>query len=269
MYRNLLVISAVVFFVVVSCNDQITEPINLEGDWISEINSRIVFSFTEDRCSYIEPTGNFASYQLNRNEIVISDTIQRRENIKVKEYKFLIDEYKDDLMTLITDSITLNSHFQYSDLSHFDAFKLRRLSPLYENMFSSLQFESTRCYGSCPSMKLNIDSLGNINYEGRAYTEKNGYYTGKLSRKKLKTLIRKIDYINLDSIKPTYSALWTDDQTCILTINSNNRTVKTNVYGFNKEPIELRILFNELMELYKSIDMKQDSLHKYYFEGFY
>lgn len=269
MNRFLILSFATIILVMLACKDNINEPIDLNGEWVSQINDRIVFSFNNNKCSYIWPSGNFATYQLKNNTIVISDTINRRKKKNVEVYKFKIDEFKNGLMTLITDTSTLNSHFKYSDSSLLDTFHLKKLKNSYNNKFSSIEFESSRCFGSCPSMKLNIDSLGNVQYEGRAYTEKNGYYTGMLPDDKMETLIRKIDYINLDSIKPNYSAMWTDDQTLKLTMKFDKGLVKTRVYGFNNEPIELRILFNELMEMYKSIDMKQDSLHEYYFDDLF
>lgn len=62
--------------------------------------------------------------------------------------------------------------------------------------------------------------------------------------------------------------MWTDYQTCDISIQTKDTIYKTSVYGFNKEPLELRILFNELMELYKHTEMKMDSMHKNKFEYF-
>ena len=51
--------------------------------------------------------------------------------------------------------------------------------------------------------------------------------------------------------------MWTDDQTCKFEINIEDTIFETRVYGFNVEPLELRILFNELMEMYKFSELKK------------
>ena len=260
---RILPLLLIVFY---SCQNDIYNSEDLEGEWISETNSRTVFSFKMDRCSYFSPVGNFAQYEINKDELIIRDTIKRRKKLTVKEYRFLIDRLEHNNLTLITDSVTLNTQFSYSNAIDYDTFKLHKLDYKLIPKYSKLKFESSQCFGTCPSMKIQIDSIGNITYEGRAHTEQNGYYSGRLSNKQLKSLRRKLSYLDLDSLKTDYSAMWTDDQTCKLEIHLKDTVYKTRVYGLYKEPIELRIIFNELMELYKFCDLRQDSLHKYYFE---
>ncbi len=255
-------------FVFYSCQHEIYTFSDLEGEWISKTNSRTVFSFKNGKCSYLSPIGNFAHFKIDKNELIIIDTIKRRKKVKIKEYHFLIDQLRNNSLTLITDSLTLNTHFKYSNLRDYDTIKLYKLKQNAIPKFSTINFESSQCYGTCPSMKLKLDSIGNITYEGRAYTEQNGYYSGRLSSEQMNFLKRKISYLNLDSTKTKYTAMWTDDQTCKFEIHLEGTIFKTSVYGFNEEPLELRILFNELMEIYKFSDLKQDSLHKYYHDNY-
>jgi hypothetical protein len=84
-------------------------------------------------------------------------------------------------------------------------------------------------------------------------------YSGTLSKKDLEIIKSEINSIELDSLKKRYSANWTDDQTCGVSIKTKNKTYESSAYGFNKEPIELRILFYRLMELYKNMELKKDS----------
>lgn len=79
-----------------------------------------------------------------------------------------------------------------------------------------------------------------------------------------------INSIQLDSLKQMYSANWTDDQTCGVIIKTKDKTYESSAYGFDKEPIELRILFHKLMELYKSVELEKDStiLDKFKFKRF-
>jgi hypothetical protein len=117
-------------------------------------------------------------------------------------------------------------------------------------------------------MKLKVYSNFDIKYEGRFYTEKNGYYSGKITKSQMDRLKRKLSLLDFKSLQENYEAMWTDYQTCDISIQTKDTIYKTSVYGFNKEPLELRILFNELMELYKHTEMKMDSMHKNKFEYF-
>ena len=108
-------------------------------------------------------------------------------------------------------------------------------------------------------MYLEIDRLGNVIFDGRAYTEKEGLYSGTLSKNELERILSEINSIQLDSLKIWYAANWTDDQTCGVSIETMNKTYESSAYGFNKEPMELRMLFDRLMELHKNMELTKDS----------
>lgn len=44
----------------------------------------------------------------------------------------------------------------------------------------------------------------------------------------------------------------------IIIIKKTETTYKSSAYGFDKEPIELRILFHKLTEVYKDVTLKKD-----------
>ena len=119
--------------------------------------------------------------------------------------------------------------------------------------------QRTGCFGTCPSMYLEIDSMGNFFFEGKNFTEKEGLYSGILSDDELKIIKSEINSIQLDKLSELYMARWTDDQTCGVSIKTKDKTYESSAYGFNNEPVELRILFHKLMELYKTIELKKDS----------
>ena len=60
-------------------------------------------------------------------------------------------------------------------------------------------------------------------------------------------------------MKKQYSAAWTDDQNCIVTIQTKDKTYKSSAYGFNKEPIALRILFQQLQQLHQENTLEPDT----------
>lgn len=109
-------------------------------------------------------------------------------------------------------------------------------------------------------MYLEIDSVGNFYFVGARYTEKIGNYFGKLSPEIFDRVVTEINSIELDSLQQFYEAHWTDDQTCGVLIQTKDTIYKSSAYCFNEEPVELRILFHTLMELYKNVELKEDTL---------
>jgi hypothetical protein len=119
-------------------------------------------------------------------------------------------------------------------------------------------------------MYLELDSLGNLLFDGQYHTDKEGLYSGKISAAELKLITTKVQAIQLDSLESNYSASWTDQQTCGVRIQTKDNTYQSSAYGFNKEPVELRILFHKLMELYKYAKLNKDSTirKKFVFKDF-
>ncbi len=263
--RSLLLILASLCW---SCQKE-TSYTDLQGDWITKDNDKICFSFSNDRCSFIYPTGRFAQYEISDQVIIVRDSAVRHQKTTIKEYRFHILEHEYNTLTLVTDPSTLAANLKYSDATEFDTFNLVKTTPKHPRQYDSIAFTSSQCYGSCPDMKVTIDGFGKILFEGRAYTDKLGYFSGQIDQGTLSRIHRKLDCITLDSLKTTYTASWTDDQTCFLTVNTPQGTYNTKVYGFDKEPIELRIVFNELLELYKSIDLTLDSINAHRYPSFW
>ena len=64
-----------------------------------------------------------------------------------------------------------------------------------------ITLERTACFGACPIYNLTIFSDGTVQYVGTRFVKKLGSATGRISRRKLRGLIRefdRIDYFNLD-----------------------------------------------------------------------
>jgi hypothetical protein len=72
-------------------------------------------------------------------------------------------------------------------------------------------------------------------------------------------LLSKIHNLSIDSIKTEYEAGYTDAQTCLIVMDYNNKSISSEVYGYEEEPIELRLLFHELFYIVKTISLKEDS----------
>src|ERR1700754_3027346 len=49
------------------------------------------------------------------------------------------------------------------------------------NEISKISFASGGCFGSCPFLAIEVDSSLNYKYYGGKYSEKQGYFTGRIS----------------------------------------------------------------------------------------
>ena len=125
---------------------------------------------------------------------------------------------------------------------------------------AKVYFASSGCFGSCPAMFLTVDSNRNIQFYGTAYTNLKGGYNGTIPLKEYELLLEKVRSLNLVALQKHYDAGWSDDQTCGISIITPGKTIRTAVYGYDKEPVELRILLNYMMQLYQYCDLKKNNL---------
>jgi len=241
-----------------------------KGDWKE---TAFIFTFQDSTCAYLYPWGEYSKYWINGDTLNINEQIRkRRDNVSSRQitYKFLVDSITSKRLTLKPITDETKKLFEFYDDQDFDKIQLTKIKSQFDWKTERIGFYSTGCFGTCPSMYLEIDSVGNMIFNGKYYTEKEGFYTGKLSANQFEIIKSEVNSIRLDSLKKMYSANWTDDQTCGIMIKTSDTTYESSVYGFDKEPIELRILFHRLMELYKNVELKKDTTvqKKFEFKGF-
>ncbi len=238
------------------------------GDWVSTTSNssnaekKLVFSFKTGICSFLTPFGPFARYSVNQDTIIIIQNIGKHtkyDQFETKMYRFYISVLARKKLVLIPDQATAERFFKYKNKSAKDSIVLTRIPRKFNHKLVRIGFFSSECYGSCPSMYLEIDSMGIMRFAGKKFTEILGYYSGKLNDNQLQNLKMKLKAIDLDQIKNAYTAPWTDDQTCIIRIETINFTVESTIYGYGQEPVELRFLIHELMEIYRFVHLKKDA----------
>lgn len=240
----------------------------IQGDWATDTykenadEKTYTFTFQDSTCSYLYPYGEYTAFEISSDTLIISERTRRRRNGITggnEKYQFKIidlDEFELILSPISEGTVKL---FKYLKETKFDTIHLKRIRPKNNVKIERIAFYSTACYGTCPSMYLEIDDEGNILFHGRNYTEKDGFFTGQISDVELQLIEQKIHNIDLDSLLKRYSAPWTDSQTCGVKIKTSTNEIESSAYGLNKEPVELRILFHRLMEVYKVAELKQDS----------
>lgn len=238
-----------------SCQTKPTTPLNIKGDWVGkkdsleDANKRLVFSFNDSTGKLYTPWTHEIKYSVLGNKVVIY------RGTDSTEYKmsgtFTILKIDNDSLVLKNEEDSIHQLIQ-----------LRKIQQQNSIQPSKIYFASSGCFGSCPSMYLEIDSLGKLIFKGRSFTKNIGFYSSQLTSSIYNTILQKIQNIKLDSLKRKYEANWSDDQTCGIHILIGNKEIFTTVYGFDKEPIELRILINYLKELYEHVNLRSDSWSK-------
>ncbi|MGS2760817.1 DUF6438 domain-containing protein [Sinomicrobium sp. M5D2P9] len=264
-----------------SCTDsgkKVNYAENIQGDWVTDFVKNdanrpfYTFSFQDNLCSYLYPSGEYSSFTTESDTLVIAERVQRsRDKVSggKEKYHFKILKLNDSSLTLtpITES-TLELIGVPGNST--DTIHLKKIPVKNDLKIKRIGFYSGPCFGVCPSMYIEIDNSGNILFDGLRYTEKEGLFAGDIPKREVKQIIRQVRNIELDNLKKEYTARWTDDQACRIKIETDKKTYESSVYGFDKEPVALRILFHKLMETYKNAELKQDStiLKKFAFPEF-
>ena len=120
---------------------------------------------------------NFKIKQLQKNKLVLSP-IEKQEDIKKKNYSRL----------------NPSPFLKEEQLIFYNRGEL-----ISRVNFNKITFHASTCFGTCPSMSVEVNNDGTVYYQGRIYTgEFTGNYIGKLSAKDFYSL-RKI--VNRSQLK--------------------------------------------------------------------
>lgn len=239
----------------------------IQGDWVSNVfqtkwkDYRYIFSFEDTLCTYLYGWGEYTSFKINDSLLLIKESKFDIDDSTLNNqiYTFKIVELNNEILQLSPSSEPTKSLLSGYDNINIDTIKFSKVKAKNNLLPLGISFSSSGCFGSCPSMLLEIDSSRNVKFYGHSFTKFKGSFKGVIEEKDYLSILKKIHNLQLDSIKENYSASWTDDQTCGIVIDFGNKTLRSRVYGFDKEPIELRILFHKLIEIYKDIDLQKAS----------
>lgn len=241
----------------------------IQGEWIllnkndKKLQHQLYVSFKDSICNYITSPSNSSYYSISNDTLTINQRTfsENKEILELrKTFLFQIEELNQSeliLSPLNNGSADLFNSIYFDNLGRIG---FRRLERQNNSEFMRIGLYSTYCFGRCPSMYLEIDKNGSILFNGIGHTEKIGYYSGKLDLTQIKNLRNWINSVDLSKLKKNYAASYTDAQTTTIIIETSNGVFKTLVYGYDEEPIELRILINELMRIYKVSELDSDLL---------
>jgi Domain of unknown function (DUF6438) len=119
--------------------------------------------------------------------------------------------------------------------------------------YESISLRRTECYGSCPVYEIKLYRTGKAELHAEKNLPKLGKFVGEIYPLTYGRLCYLIEKINFNNFKATYVARWTDDSTCVVTIDSKDGRKSVSDYG-QQGPIEL-------WGLQQAIDAVKNEIH--------
>ncbi|MCB0702926.1 MAG: hypothetical protein KDC55_09495 [Ignavibacteriae bacterium] len=241
----------------------------LKADWVSESfedwmhETVFLLSFRDKKCLFLTPSQSLKNYRLIKDTLIVTDITQRsswdtRRPIIHSYYKILSLTEDKLLLKVILDT-TRSSLKYYYEAKKTDTIAFQKIVKKNNIAFERIAFFSnfSDCE-NCPDLYLELDNLGNIKFNGKSGTPNKGFFESNVPLNILNKLYKKIHAVDTNTLGNEYRANWTDDQTCGILIQTKDTTYNTLVYGFDKEPPEIRFLINYLTFLYNDVDLKEN-----------
>ena len=241
----------------------------IQGDWVGDLG---IFSFEDSLAVCVYEYREYVHYKLKEDTLIINRW-SINEDEEQEQYHFLIDSVSENHLSLksLTPSTedmfrTYEYNIETENFENKETTKgatqltVKKTKEKNKTTFKRIGFTSVNCPKRCTKMYLEIDSLGNFYFQGRRNTRKQGFWFGKLGKEDLDILTKKIRAIELDSLKEIYKIPYDIPvPLSAIEIVTSDGVYKSEVYGITTEPIELRFLFNKLMNLYNYITLEKDS----------
>lgn len=253
-----------IIFIFYSCNTSRDKEylINIQGDWISDQDfvdyqqRRLFLSILDTNCTFLYAWNYNCTFRIE-DEIL---TIKEIEPVKslVSIHQFRILQLTNDTLRIAVANKGTKDRLNGNEIIDSILF----IKAKYKNSIEPrlITFFSSDCYGSCPSFVVEIDSSKKVIFYGNnEYSLLRGGCSGIIRNTDYIGLLNKIHYLDINQIDSSYKASWTDDQHCLIVIDYDDKRLESSVYGFNKEPIELRMLFGEIFKVAEMLEIVNDT----------
>jgi hypothetical protein len=123
------------------------------------------------------------------------------------------------------------------------------------NEINRIYFATGGCFGECPVFAMEIDSTLTYKFNGIKYTNKQGFYIGKVTQEFWDTLNIKFERINFKQLDSSYEQTLDDVSTeTIIYYGKNRKHIRGQEASL---PENVRDVYKWLMESYKTIELKQ------------
>lgn len=235
----------------------------MQGNWIlEEIDSSAfsnAFSLTVNDSLFhlFSQYSDSVNYKLKDSIITVYNATKPEYIGKIQKFKIL--NLDKDRLELVALSVKWNEFMTNIQYPYADTLRFLRITEKNQIDPIKIGFSSTGCFGTCPSMKLEIDNKRNVKFFGGNFSEIEGGYKGRIPANMYDQILKQLRSIPLESLKSEYVAPWTDDQTRYLYVETSDTIITVKSYGDYKQPYELTIIYSNLMDAYKRLDLIQDS----------
>ncbi|MGV3611568.1 MAG: DUF6438 domain-containing protein [Fluviicola sp.] len=252
--RFLLVIIVPIFFLS-SCKN---EPVDhaaqireeLQGMWLLHFHddernglNQFTLYFKDSICHIFNNQSNLNRYKIK--DSILELRITTSSPTMGNRVKFKIRKMDQNHLELYPISPNLKAYCKENGVQ---VLKFHRAKQKNQFDYRVITFGSSGCFGTCPSFNVEIDRSGKILYEGFYFVEKEGKYRGERNDLFYNILKDKLKYIHFKTLKKEYKAPWTDDQTVVLIVETEDQVYSTSAYGAYQEPAELRVVFQYIFD---------------------
>ncbi len=166
-----------------------TEWINKDLDYLRFDNDAVVYNFDNIKQEVF--------FDLDNKSLSFKVNYRLAGDFKTEEFKFKIKEINKNRLVIVPDIENEKSSYNKLDASAFTKEKqyifYNRGNLLSKVNFKKLTFHSSTCFGTCPSISVQVDVDGTVYYRGKNYVDTKGDYIGKLSKDEIKTNLKDND----------------------------------------------------------------------------
>lgn len=197
-----------------------------------------VIENNEKEKRYVKFSKGILKYKLEKNYLTLSYL-----NNKLFNKYSLKKITTDSLIFIDTKSKTLSFYKKIID---------------YPNKieFDKIIVTSSGCFGPCRVNSIIVNKNGVVALNNLFYTEKNGTFTSKISKKQYNEIIRKFNKVDIDTLKTDYSFSATDGNSISVSFIKDGKIYKTINDYISQSPTSFRQAYTELIYLSQFIELK-------------
>ncbi|MDY7393835.1 DUF6438 domain-containing protein [Aureibaculum sp. 2210JD6-5] len=174
-----------------------TEWINKDLNYLRFDNDAAVYNFDNIKQEVL--------FDLDNKSLSFKINYRLAGDFKTEEFKFRIKEINKNRLVIVPVTEKEQANFNKLDVNALTKEKqyifYNRGKLLDKVNFKKLTFHSSTCFGTCPSMSVQIDIDGTVYYRGKNYTEAQGDFIGKLSKEgiyELKKILNRSQLYSID-----------------------------------------------------------------------
>jgi Domain of unknown function (DUF6438)/Ankyrin repeats (3 copies) len=136
-----------------------------------------------------------------------------------------------------------------------------------------ISLERTRCYGTCPAYKVELQGDGRVTYTGKGFVDIEGKHSYQVPVERVKSLLDSFRAKDIWSLRDSYRTMVTDLPTCVLTVSLGEQTRRIEDYmgtraGMPSTVTEFENQVDDVSQSIGWIDLSPQALDVLKSEGF-